>query len=215
MVYEKALRVLPWSTPPNSEPLEVPEQQGRRCFWNMPRRRPQPGHSGTGRMTNLISADTDKFTNLMPDFNLVWSAPLQLAICFCMLIKYVGWAMLGGVGVMIFLIVLSNKIRKKAASIQKAAMKIKDERLKTELEMLKIIQIIKLYAWETAIEDCVKELRNKELRAQLHYKLWAMGFFLTSSLSPTLVAVSTFTVYTALLGEELNSATAFTALSLS
>ena len=32
-------------------------------------------------MTNLISADTDKFTFLMPYFNLIWSAPLQVVIC--------------------------------------------------------------------------------------------------------------------------------------
>ena len=34
------------------------------------------------------------------------------------------------------------------------------------------MKIIKFYAWENAIEARVKDLRNKELKLQLRYKLW-------------------------------------------
>ena len=37
-------------------------------------------------------------------------------------------------------------------------MKAKDERLKMEVELLKIVKVIKLYAWETTIEDRVRIL---------------------------------------------------------
>jgi len=165
-------------------------------------------------MTNLISADTDKFSMLMPYINLVWSAPLQLVICFFMLAQYVSYALFAGIVVMFSFMALSAWVAQKARKVQAEAMKAKDERLKTQTELLKIVKIIKLYAWETTIEDRVRQLREKEMKFQLHYKLWNMGVFLCFSLSPTLVALATFTFYTGVLGKELDAATAFTSLSL-
>ena len=59
-------------------------------------------------MTNLISTDTDKFTFLMPYFNLVWSGPLQLVLCFSMLSFYVSWALIAGVMIMFLFTFLSG-----------------------------------------------------------------------------------------------------------
>lgn len=212
MSYSKALRVLPWATPPPKE--EPQEQQPRRCCKKTPKKKPQLPTGGMGQMTNIISADTDKFTFLMPYFNLIWSCPLQIVICFVMLAHYVQWALFAGVGVMILFTILSSTVANKARKIQAEAMKAKDERLKMEVELLKIVKIIKFYAWELAIENRVKELRNKELKLQLRYKLWNVLLFLSFSLSPVLVALGTFACYTILQKKNLDAATAFTALSL-
>lgn len=217
MAYQKALRVLPWPTPapPVQEQPAEPQQGRRRCFGRRaPRERPAPGVGGMGQMTNLISADTDKFTFLMPYFNLIWSAPLQVVICFTMLFSYVSWALVAGVVVMVAFTSFSAWVQGKARKVQALAMKAKDERLKTEVELLKIVKVIKQYAWENTIEDKVRELRNKEMALQLRYKLWSVGMFLSFSLSPTLVALGTFSFYTLVLKHELDAPTAFTALSL-
>lgn len=213
MAYKKALRVLPWPTPtpPQQEQQEQPRR--RRCFGSS---RPKPPRAvgGMGQMTNLISADTDKFTFLMPYFNLFWSAPLQLVLCFAMLVAYVSWALIAGVFVMFFFTALSGWVQGKARKVQAEAMKAKDERLKLEVELLKIVKIIKLCAWEDAIERRVKELRDKEMALQLKYKLWSVSMFLSFSLSPSIVALATFACYTLVLGHILDAPTAFTALSL-
>ncbi|CAJ1377586.1 unnamed protein product [Effrenium voratum] len=212
MAYSKALRVLPWATP---QPEEAPpEPQTRRCCKKTPKKRPTLPTGGMGQMTNIISADTDKFTFLMPYFNLIWSCPLQIVICFFMLFKYVSFSLFAGVVVMILFTILSSTVAGKARKIQAEAMKAKDERLKMEVELLKIVKIIKFYAWELAIEDKVKELRNKELALQLRYKLWNVALFLSFSLSPVLVALGTFASYTLVQKRNLDAATAFTALSL-
>jgi len=217
MSYSKALRVLPWPTPTppavETPPAEAGTQR-RCCKKSAPRVKPPPGVGGMGQMTNLISADTDKFTFLMPYFNLIWSAPLQVVICFSMLITTVSWALFAGVAVMAGCTTLSGWVQTKARAVQAQAMKAKDERLKMEVELLKIVKVIKLYAWETTIEDRVRVLRNKEMALQLKYKLWSVGMFLSFSLSPTLVALGTFSFYTLVLGRTLDAATAFTSLSL-
>jgi len=212
MSYSKALRVLPWSTPPKEEPKQ--EEAPKRCCKKTPKKKPALPTGGMGQMTNIISADTDKFTFLMPYFNLIWSCPLQLVICFYMLWRYVEKALFAGVFVMIIFTVMSSTVAGKARKIQQEAMKAKDERLKMEVELLKIVKIIKFYAWELAIEERVRELRNKELKLQLKYKLWNVALFLSFSLSPVLVALGTFACYTLLMHENLTAATAFTALSL-
>jgi len=222
LCYRKSLKVLQWATPPTRD--SIPAAAPARRRWPFGRRtqpaaeppaRPRAQASGgMGQITNLISADTDKFTFLMPYFNLIWSCPLQLILCFVMLIQYVSWALLAGVMVMILFIFLSAWVQGKARKFQKDAMKAKDERLKFETELLKVVKVVKLYAWEIAIAHRVQELRNKEMALQLRYKLWNMGLFLSFSLSPTLVSLATFACYTLLLKKELTAATAFTALSL-
>lgn len=219
MAYKKALRVLPWPTPPR--PAAAPAAANssgtvqRRCCKPRPAApKPMPGVGGMGQMTNLISADTDKFTFLMPYYNLIWSAPLQLVICFSMLFAYVSWALFAGILVMAAFTMISGKVQQKASAVQKIAMAAKDERLKLEVEMLKIVKVIKLYGWELTIEKRVQQLRDKEMKLQLRYKLWSTFIFLSFSLSPTMVALGTFSFYTLVLKHPLDAATAFTALSL-
>jgi len=65
-----------------------------------------------------------------------------------------------------------------------------------------------------AIEESIVNLRNAELTKQLQYKLWNVGIFLSFSLSPTLVSLATFSVYTMALGKTLTADKAFPALSL-
>jgi len=214
MSYQKALRVLPWPSPPPPETPAEEQTQTRRCCKKTPKKKPTLPTGGMGQMTNIISADTDKFTFLMPYFNLIWSCPVQIIICFVMLFNYVSWSLFAGVLVMIAFTILSSTVATKARAIQQEAMKAKDERLKLEVELLKIVKIIKFYAWELAIEERVKELRNKELALQLRYKLWNVGLFLSFSLSPTLVALGTFGCFILLEKQDLDAATAFTALSL-
>ncbi|CAE7247421.1 YCF1, partial [Symbiodinium necroappetens] len=214
MSYSKALRVLPWPSPPPPEEAPVEQEETRRCCKKKPKKKPSLPTGGMGQMTNIISADTDKFTFLMPYFNLIWSCPLQIIICFVMLFNYVSWSLFAGVVVMIGFTIVSSTVAGKARKIQQEAMKAKDERLKMEVELLKIVKIIKFYAWELAIEDKVKQLRNQELALQLRYKLWNVALFLSFSLSPVLVALGTFSCYTLAEGKNLDAATAFTSLSL-
>lgn len=224
LAYRKALKILTWESNQPQEQQAAPAQPAAQPsrFGRMFRRRraapsgppPASGGGGIGNLTNLISADTDRFLLLMPYFNLIWSAPLQMILCFVMLTMYVSWALVSGVVVMVLLTTLSGWVQNRARMVQKEAMKLKDTRLKTEVEMLKIVKIIKFYAWENTIEDRVKTQRDTELAAQLKYKLWSTGIFLTFSLSPSLVALSTFASYTLLLGKDLGPEVAFTALSL-
>eukprot|EP00930_Biecheleria_cincta_P056960 TRINITY_DN4297_c0_g1_i1.p1 TRINITY_DN4297_c0_g1~~TRINITY_DN4297_c0_g1_i1.p1 ORF type:complete len:1513 (-),score=323.57 TRINITY_DN4297_c0_g1_i1:311-4849(-) len=212
LAFHKSLKMLPWPVPAPPPPELTAAQQRRCCKAKPPKKKTELG--GMGQMTNIISADTDRFTFLMPYVNVMWSGTLQICIAFAMLFIYVGWAVFAGILVMFLFTVLSTVIQSKARKIQAQVMKARDERLKLEVEMLKIVKIIKLYAWEEAIEEKVKNLRDAELWLQLKFKLWNVFIFISFSLSPVLVSLATFTVYTSVLGHDLDAKTAFPALSL-
>eukprot|EP00929_Paragymnodinium_shiwhaense_P097731 TRINITY_DN59347_c0_g1_i1.p1 TRINITY_DN59347_c0_g1~~TRINITY_DN59347_c0_g1_i1.p1 ORF type:complete len:1365 (+),score=312.30 TRINITY_DN59347_c0_g1_i1:145-4239(+) len=218
LIYRKSLRALPWETRPSGPgPAAAAEVPQRRSFWrrrSQPQSAPRARAGGSGQITNLVSSDTDKFLSLIPMINLLWSAPLQLIVCFILLGASVGWAALAGSAVMAGLVSLSTSLQGRARKSQTAAMRIKDTRLKLQTQLLKIIKTIKLYGWETAVEDSVKSHRRGELQQQLYYKMWNIGIFLSFQLSITMVSLATFTCFTWVMGRSLDPAAAFTSLVL-
>lgn len=234
LIYCKGLRALPWEShrppqghPPGPQRPEVGpsaagEPPGARSA--APGQEPGGGAEGRGwaerargsqvQLANLMSTDTDKFTNLMPLINLVWSAPLQLAICLSLLFTCVSWAAFAGGGFMALIMAASTTLQRRARKVQVATMQAKDLRLRFQTQVFKVVRIIKLYAWELAIEGRIKELRDAELRAQLRYMLWNIGNFVSWQLSPSLVSLVTFAFYAGALGRELTAPIAFTSVSL-
>lgn len=92
--------------------------------------------STIGEITNLMSIDADRFTELMLYINLIWSAPIQISLALYFLWSLLGPSVLAGLAVIIismpFTGVLLNMIRK-CDTIQMAN---KDERIKMMNEVL-------------------------------------------------------------------------------
>ncbi|KAJ3250674.1 hypothetical protein HK103_003279, partial [Boothiomyces macroporosus] len=81
-------------------------------------------------------------------------------------------------------------------------------------EILQGIRIIKYFAWENYFAKKVEEARAKELMSIV--ALWAsnIGIHSIATGSGTLVAFTTFAVYTFIAGKTLDTATAFTTVNL-
>lgn len=102
-----------------------------------------------GELINLMQINTQTFVELSSYLNMVWSAPLQIALSLVMLWQYLGVACLAGIATIILLIpvnvFLSNRARR--FFIQK--LKHQDSRLKLLNEILNGIKVLKLYGWLT------------------------------------------------------------------
>jgi ATP-binding cassette subfamily C (CFTR/MRP) protein 1 len=79
--------------------------------------------------------------DLFPFVNMIWSAPLQIAICLYFLWLQLGPSVLAGVGVMILMIPLNAVIVSKTRALQVKQMKNKDERIKLMNEILSGIKV--------------------------------------------------------------------------
>jgi ATP-binding cassette, subfamily C (CFTR/MRP), member 1 len=74
--------------------------------------------------------------------NMIWSAPLQIALALYFLWQLLGPSVLAGLAVMIILIPINGFIANKAKKLQIKQMKNKDERVKMMNEILSGIKVI-------------------------------------------------------------------------
>lgn len=94
-------------------------------------------------------------------------------------------------------------------------MKLKDQRIKLVNELLSSMKIIKLYAWEQAMESKINNERKKEIKfIKKTFILDAFNWF-AFSLSPNIVLIGTFAVYIFLIDNSgFSPAKAFAAISI-
>ena len=97
----------------------------------------------TGEIVNLMSVDVQRIVDLMPYFNMLWSAPLQIVLCTVFLWNILGPSVLAGLLVMILLIPVNGFIAMKAKALQVKQMKEKDNRVKMMNEILQGIKVIR------------------------------------------------------------------------
>ncbi|CAL1682835.1 unnamed protein product [Lasius platythorax] len=171
--------------------------------------------STLGEIVNLMSVDAQRFMDLTAYINMIWSAPLQIALALYFLWDILGPAVLAGLAVMIILIPVNGLIANKVKTLQIRQMKSKDERVKLMNEVLNGIKVLKLYAWEPSFEQQILKIRVKEIQVLKEAAYLNAGTSFIWSCAPFLVSLVSFTTYV-LIDEKnvLNSTTAFVSLSL-
>ncbi|KJH51062.1 ABC transporter, ATP-binding protein [Dictyocaulus viviparus] len=116
-----------------------------------------------GEIVNLMAIDVDRFRLITPQLQQYWSSPVQIIVCMFFLWQTVGYAVIGGFLVMISIIPINICVSfiSKRWTVQQ--MYLKDERIRMTNEILSGIKVVKLYAWETALEDVVDKIRVSEM----------------------------------------------------
>lgn len=120
--------------------------------------------STVGEIVNLMSVDAQRFMDVTAYINMIWSAPLQIALALYFLWQILGPSVLSGLAVMIILIPVNALLAGKVRNLQIKQMKNKDERVKLMNEVLSGIKVLKLYAWEPSFEEQILKIRNKEIK---------------------------------------------------
>uniref|UniRef100_A0A8D1H6G2 Multidrug resistance-associated protein 1 n=1 Tax=Sus scrofa TaxID=9823 RepID=A0A8D1H6G2_PIG len=151
--------------------------------------------STVGEIVNLMSVDAQRFMDVVPFLNLLWSAPMQIILAMYFLWQNLGPSVLAGVALMILLIPLNGVVAMKMRVFQVEQMKFKDSRIKLMSEILGGIKVLKLYAWEPSFLKQVEGIRQNELKLmrQVAY-LHAISTFIWVC-TPFLVTLITLGVY--------------------
>lgn len=149
----------------------------------------------TGEIISLMAIDSQRILELVPWINYMWSAPLQIIITVYLLWQELGFAVLGGLVVMLALIPINVFTANRVKRIQAQQMKAKDRRLKLVNEMLNGVKVLKLYGWEEAFAKKIEALRQEELAHVRRAGLLSTLLIVPSSLSAFMVTCTTFAIY--------------------
>ncbi|XP_006833709.1 PREDICTED: canalicular multispecific organic anion transporter 2 [Chrysochloris asiatica] len=171
--------------------------------------------STVGEIVNLMSVDAQRFMDVVPFLNLLWSAPLQILLAIYFLWQNLGPSILSGVALMVLLIPLNGAVAIKMRAFQVEQMKLKDARIKLMSEILGGIKVLKLYAWEPSFLEQVEGIRQGELqllrKATLLHAISTFVWICT----PFMVTITTLAVYVSVdQNNVLDAEKAFVSLTL-
>jgi ATP-binding cassette subfamily C (CFTR/MRP) protein 1 len=168
----------------------------------------------TGRIITMFSDDTNQIRNFLFFLNNAALAPFQIAACLYLIYQQVGVAVFVGLGYSVVVTPVTGFIFSWVFSMRRLKMTKTDIRVKLMNEVLNGIRIIKYYAWENAFVKKIQSVRGEEvnLLMKMGY-LFNVPFALLLLGAPQIQTVLIFLTYIGL-GNTLDSATAFTTLTL-
>ena len=165
-----------------------------------------------GWVVNLISSDVSRIDQLAGFFHYLWSGPFQLIVIMAFMFSLIQWYAFVGLTLLVLFIPIQARTMLHLGTLRRASSKIADERIKTILEFIRGIRVIKLYAWETSLLARIAGLRAKELAVLRHAQLLKTGFHTLSMLVPLVACIMTFGLYN-WFGNELRADVVFPALA--
>jgi ABC-type multidrug transport system fused ATPase/permease subunit len=168
----------------------------------------------TGETLNLMQMDASRISELVTYLHVVWSAAVQTIGYVSILYSYIGWSVLGGLCAMFALVPIQNKVFRIIAVRRKKQLGLSDKRVKMQNEALTGIKIIKLNSWQIPMLIGISAVRSEELAVARN--LAFINAFVSCLITtlPTLVAVSAFTLYSAVMKRQMASWIIFPSLSL-
>ncbi|XP_049455616.1 canalicular multispecific organic anion transporter 1 [Epinephelus fuscoguttatus] len=171
--------------------------------------------STVGETVNLMSADAQRFNDVINFIHLLWSCPLQIILSIVFLWMELGPSVLAGLAVMVLMVPINGLLATKARKIQIENMKFKDKRLKIMNEILNGIKILKLYAWEPSFQAQVEDIRGQELKVMRKFAYLTSVSTFIFSCAPAVVSLVTFAVFVGVSPSNvLTAEKAFTSISL-
>lgn len=133
-------------------------------------KRVEQNTTSTGRLANLMGADTDAITRGRDIVIVVCGITSGSIVSLIGLYKLLGWSALVGIAMMLILSPLPVLIARRMIGVQRDMKRIQDSRMSAISEYLASIRAIKYFAWEDAIIERVNEIRSGEQR-----KIWSLN----------------------------------------
>ncbi|KAJ0395751.1 hypothetical protein P43SY_005668 [Pythium insidiosum] len=165
-------------------------------------------------LVNLFSSDVNNVLWAAFNVNMLWILPLQIAVVLYMLYNVIDLAAFAGLGVIAVSMFIGYFIAKAEGDAFDDIMERKDTRMKTIKEVFGSIQIVKLNGWEDKFVVKIERLRDHELKAVTRFMYWGALSICTLWSSPLFVSMTSFAVYSLVLGNELTAAKVFTSMAL-
>lgn len=142
------------------------------------------GDISVGYIVNLISNDVNRFDCGFIFVHNLWILPLQTLLVGYLIWLRLGYAaIIGVVALLLQTIPVQACLTKWTVKLRKRVAQRTDERISKMNELIRGIQVIKMYAWEKSFEAEVKEARRLEIQ-ETRRSAYLRSFYLSSMILP-------------------------------
>lgn len=167
-----------------------------------------------GEIVNLMQLDAQRAAEFSQYFHVLWGAPLQIIVTVALLFNYIGVSAIFGLVITFAVLPLQGHLMKVAMRLRAQGVAIADRRVKSMNEILQGIKAVKFYAWEQPFANQITDIRTEELKVFGKTVLVRSGFVTLMMIVPTLIAVITFSFFTAVFHNKLLPERVFTGIAL-
>jgi len=137
--------------------------------------------------------------------------PIQLVLCVVFLYKILSWSSLVGMLVMVVTMPIPGVFTKYNARFQQERMLATDARVDAITEAIGALRMIKMFAWESRIEERISAKREVELHALWKRRIAELAANLSGIFLPTLTMMASIGIYTVVEKQSLTASKVFTA----
>ncbi|XP_030024318.1 ATP-binding cassette sub-family C member Sur isoform X2 [Manduca sexta] len=185
MIYDKSMRLAPWSS------TNIADDESSPLLHQS-----DEASMRTGLLTNLVAQDTYNIMSCVWVCHYIWAIPLKIAVILYLLHMKLGVSALIGTAAGVLIITpLQFYIGKKLSDNCKDISKCTDHRISKMTEIIKGMNVIKLYVWEDLFKEKILQLREVELKFLNKDSVYWSFLTFTTQISTILITVITFTVY--------------------
>ncbi|CAM9207978.1 unnamed protein product, partial [Sphacelaria rigidula] len=172
------------------------------------------GQMTTGHLVNLASSDVERFQLGATFFHFLWEAPLETLVVLYFGVSIVGVSFVAGYAALAFLVPMQAAFSRKFTSVRQRVTVLTDERVKLTNQAVTGARVMKMNAWEPALErEIRRQFRAEEIRVLLKAALLRAINEALFFVQPALLATIVFGTYN-FLGNDLKPSEVFTTLGL-
>ncbi|KAJ3365687.1 hypothetical protein GGF31_008493, partial [Allomyces arbusculus] len=149
----------------------------------------------TGKVVNVVTTDTNRIDVVMPWVHTMWTSTLQIIVATILMINYIGWAALAGIGLLILFVPMQSRAMRAISAFRRKSQRITDRRVKLVNELLQGMKVVKLLAWERPFLAKIEEERQRELTFVTRVLVLKSTVIGVAIAAPSLAAVLLFSIY--------------------
>ncbi|KAG5648265.1 hypothetical protein DXG03_006224 [Asterophora parasitica] len=116
-----------------------------------------------GKINNLVTTDLMNIVEARDFLLVLVYIPLQITLCIVFLYLVLGWSAFVGLATILLLFPIPGYVANRIQGVQVVRLKATDARVQTVTEIMNVLRMIKLFGWETKMNEKVAEKRDKEL----------------------------------------------------
>ncbi|KAI8867075.1 hypothetical protein GQ42DRAFT_158227 [Ramicandelaber brevisporus] len=218
MVVEKTLK-LPFQAPPaEASDADAEDSDGKKADKELSPEEEEAEmrrkEATAGKVLNLLTTDIKNLTNTCAYFFELYGLPIQMAISFYLLYQLLGVSVFIGIASGFVALIPTSFVINKLFAFYDLLQVQNDKRVNAINELFQSIRIVKMFAWGDRFIKKIDALREEQIKVYQRQFYYEMAAAVLMTVQPIMTILITFFSYTAVFGNTLTPAVAFTSLSI-